>query len=1036
MANTNIENIREIMSNDPFSIKKSLIDLADKHLGVYNIDTYEVGFMGYFIQALTLLTSDVMFNTSIAFNEAFTHLLILPTSLQNHANMLDYNLNMSKPCEGNITIYVPIPESGSYQLTLKNGTKCDGDSQYLIKNTYYINVNSNNTAKVQMKDALTGIISDIEYQNRISDGDKLISFLANVWQIDITTIPIKFTNVQYKEFYDVNIAGIKDLFYDINIGVYVQDDNLTIPRLLKFNKVNSIYSCTPRDKSYTFKYYGDGRGTIRFGNGVFGYQPKEGTSANILIYSTKGSSGKTYPGGIELNTKLLDFYTNEQVNIYGVNTLTIDNGEDEENIEVAKSNIIANISSAKRLVTSNDYNNFEGICGLTNMEIYPMLLRRDSNVNEIDLFSILYDNDGKPIPTTNLNYMINKDRTLLSKDYVYKLAIKTGDMGMELVPNTIKVFDKYAFSKDDKTLYSAIYVDKDYDNFNNAYNEYDKKIRLLYNDNSIEVIKPEYIKEFVCPFNLSIEDIEKHKRGIFEYIPNNLNDVPQLQDQIEYIDIDMSLFSVQFDLEPISSMTKTNIQPTGIHVINNLNISDNVINESLYSYVRFVNENDSDSDEVLYSKNYECTCKFISTETNELQTDCIIPINDILSNDVFAGRIKFEYTIYYSNRYYNTYSRYITFRNKYEDVLLTNFIGYPISFTYDPADESTKQPEPAIDKVYISCTNVNITWTKWLDKDLNEYIDGYIVDVELNKLETVDLNKVQVTFDIGYDNQTFYPISDPSIYNDIKCIYSFKIPYNPKYIMDGSTYYTIDIKYRFNESDGSNGVTYSDFATYSGYLIFRRRFSDLMWCNIEPLENDETGDIYKVYRIPVIEKEYYENNKQYIEDNILHQLAELESKTIDYKMLTDRHNFKFAKTIGVTENLKYNDNVENVDESLKYNGWVCDLPPTIEVSVLVKRDSERSKQDIINDCKAVILSFLTIKSSFNAKIIRSELARFIHDAVSDVISCEVDQPSKDIIYFYEEDELPKDKDTLLSYNPEFLYIDADKIKVKVKQMPI
>ena len=1009
------------MSNDPFSVKKALIDLVDKHLGVKNPDLYEAGFLGYLIQALTLLTSDCLFNNALSYNEAFTHLLVLPTSLQNHANMLDYTLSSAEPCSGNITIFVPVPENSTYQLTLKNGTVCEGDNQYLIKNTYYINVYPNNRAKIQKKDALTGIITEIEYQNRVNEGDKLISFQADVWQININSITEKFKNVVYKEFYDVNVSGITNQFHSINVGVYVQDDNLSIPRLLKFNQVDSIYTCGASDKCYTFKYYGDGRGTIRFGNGVFGYQPKEGTTANILIYSTKGEDGVAYPGSIQLSTKLVDFYSGEQVSIYGTNFSIIDNGVNEENIEAAKSHIISNISSAKRLVTKDDYLGFEGITGVKNLELYPMLLRRDTNVNEIDLFSILYDKEGKPVPSTNVNYIINDDRTLLSKEYVYKLAIKNGNYGVELIPNTVKYINKTSFMNTTvKRLYSGLYIDSEYDNYNPNYAEHDKMIMLKYNTGEVEYVSPDEVKELVCPFNLSIEEREDNKVGVFEYIPYNINNVPQLEDQIDYIDIDMTLTSVQFDLDPLSSMTKTNVIATGIHIINNLTISDNVLGEMVRSYVRFTSE-----DGETVSKVYECSSKFISPETNELITDVIIPINELIE-----GNVKFEYIVYYSDKYYNTYSKYLTFKNPYEESIVTTYIGYPISFLYNPADESTKQPEPAIDKVYIGVTNVNINWSSGENTD-GSTIDGYLVDVEINKLETVDTNKIRVSFTVGYENQTYYPIDNPAIYNNIKCVYSFRIPYNPLYIMDGATHYTVTIDYLFKDDDGTVGTQFSTFATYSGFATFRRRFSDLMWCNIEK----ETTGNYKIYKIPAIEKSYYEANKDYLEDNIFYQLALLDSNTVNYKMLTDRMNFKFAKTIGVTENLKFNDSVENIDDSLKYNDWVCGLPPDIKISILVSRESNRSKQDIINECKKVVLSFLTVKASFNAKIIRSELARFLHDAVSDIVSCEIIEPAKDIIYFYEEQELPKDKDTLLSYNPEFLYIDVNKIKIDIKQMP-
>ena len=152
-------------------------------------------------------------------------------------------------------------------------------------------------------------------------------------------------------------------------------------------------------------------------------------------------------------------------------------------------------------------------------------------------------------------------------------------------------------------------------------------------------------------------------------------------------------------------------------------------------------------------------------------------------------------------------------------------------------------------------------------------------------------------------------------------------------------------------------------------------------------------------------------------------------------MLTNRINFKFAKTIGATENLKYNDNIDGIDKDLLYNGWTCDLPPTISLKVTIAKDSKRTKNDIVSDCKQTILTFLQLRAGFETRIIRSEIARYIHDTIDDIISCEVLAPSKDIMYMFTDKELPKDKDTILSYNPEFIWIDADKINVIVIQTP-
>ena len=1012
MSLSSIENIKEVMSNDPFSIKSSLIKLIDKHLGTGNTnpDVYEAGFLGYITQAQTLLTSDVLFNNLMAWNESFIHLLTLQSSLQNYATMFDYELSSATPNTGSITVYVPIPSDGyTYSLTLKNGTTCDSNSSYLIKNTYLITASSSNP-KVQKKDVTTGIISDVDINIDIRNGNLIMSFEAEVWQVSISTYTKTFKDVRYKEFYDINLSNIPDQFYDIKVGVYVDDDNFTDPRLVKFNKVNSIYTCGSTDKSYVFNYYGDGTGTVRFGNGIFGYQPKENNKTTILIYSTEGASGTAYTGQIKLDLILTDAYTGAKVEITGTNNSKIDNGIDEESIEQARANIIANTSSNQRLVTTGDYSGFSAITGLKNVEYHPMLLRRDTNSNEIDLFALLYDEDGNPVPTSNISYCIETDRSILSKDYVYLMAVKYGENGIELIPNTVK-------NVDTSEIKTAVYVRSDYDHYNIDYANYDGKIVFIKQDNTIEAIEPDEVLEFICPFNLTIEDKQSNKVGVFEYIPYNLTDIPQLEDAIDYIDIEMYLNNTIFEYLPTESMYTTNIKPTYINVLNTLTISDSIQGELITSFVKFIDEDGNES------KAYECNNKSIDIDNNEMVTNCSIPINEILT-----GELTFQYSVYYSGKYYNTYSKKVSFVKKYEDILISQYIGVPISFLYDPTDSSSKQPEPAIDRVYMSATNMNVNWSSWTDESTGDTIEGYVIDVEINKLESVDINRIQVKFRIGPSLEEYEPINDPDVYKNIRCIYKFRIPYNKNNIMDGSTYYQIILNYLFKENDDSG--TFTKFATYIGYAIFRRRFNDLIYCNVE-----NYGTYYKVYRIPVIERVFFESHRAELESNLLYKLAELDGHTIDYRMLTDRLNFKLSKTIGVTENLRFNDAITDIDNSLVYDGWTSDIPVSIHVSILIDKNITRSKQDIINECKQAILAFLTLKANFNASIIRSELDRYLHDTIAEVISVTVISPEKDIIYFYTEDQLPKDKDTMLSYNPEFIWIDADKIKVDIRMTP-
>lgn len=1034
-----IENIREIMSLNPYSIKKTLIDIADKNFGARSPDLYEAGFLGYFIQAQTLLASDVLFNNSIAWNEAFTHLLTLPTSLQNTATMFDYQLSSATPCTGSITVYVPYPDQGSqYQLSLRNGTVCEGTVKYLVKNTYIINVSYVNPT-VQKRDSITGLVSDVDINIEIKDGNRYLVFNVDVWQVSILALEDKFKNVEYKEFYDVNISGITDYFHDISIGVYIQDNNFADPRLIRFKQVPSIYSCTSKDRAYTLKLYGDGKATVRFGNGVFGYQPAEGSTYQILVYMTKGKEGLAYPGQVTLDIDLVDFYSGSSVSIYGANSATIDNGESEEDIEVAKANIIAQTSSARRLVTKNDFNGFSGITGIKNVELFPMLLRRDTNANEVDLFSVIYDNNGMPVPTTNVNFIVGQNRKIISKDFVYKLAMKYGTHGVELVPNVLKIIDSTAIDSEKHDVYSAIYIDSEYDNYDPVYSYWDKKIIYNYSDNTKTYVDPDKIVEYVCPFNLDIEDKAKGKVGTFEYIPYSFDDQPTIEDQIDITDIEMSIKSMLFTYKPDTALITT-VQPTHINSVITINMETGMDPSLIQAYIRMyklgpdgsISEISPNPDMEGFEKGYPCGSKIVNSENTEVSTAYQIPINDLLVDDFI-----FEVTLYYGNKYYNSYKKYMKFVDSLNNNLVQTYIDTPVTFTYSESDpDEVKRTDPAIDRVYISVTNVNAKWTQWID-DNGFTIDGYIVEVELNKLKTVDdTSRVKCLLCIGYGEEEIESVS-MSDFDDTRVTYTFRVPYNPNYIMNGETYYQVKILYAFKYEMYSGGqtsddspYTFSPFATYSGYITFRRKLSQVMWCNIEKLDS-LTETKYKIYKIPVINKDYYDANKDYLESKVSSQLAMLDEKAINYKMLTMKLNFKFAKTIGSTENLKFNDVVENLDESLLYNGWTSDMPPTIRLRVLISSSSSRSKSDITNECRQVLLSFLQLKANFNAKIVRSEMARYIHDTVSDVMSCEVLEPTRDIMYMYSEDDLPTNKDVVLSYNPEFLWIDVDKIYVDV-----
>ena len=128
---------------DPFDVKSELVNLAEDYFQVKNLDLYESGFLGYLIQSLTLLTSDTLYQNSMAYNEAFLNRAILPTSVIEIAKQLDYSAYKITPAFGNLTIVLPISQDSDMLVKIAEGSKVmAGEIPYRVKNNYYIKKDS------------------------------------------------------------------------------------------------------------------------------------------------------------------------------------------------------------------------------------------------------------------------------------------------------------------------------------------------------------------------------------------------------------------------------------------------------------------------------------------------------------------------------------------------------------------------------------------------------------------------------------------------------------------------------------------------------------------------------------------------------------------------------------------------------------------------------------------------------------------------------------------------------------------------------
>ena len=1068
-------NIKELISADPHSIKLALINLMEKRLGT-EADTFEAGFGGYLIQALTLLTSDTLSSLAFSYNEAFTNKCTLRSSANDLGKMFDYTIKNAKPCTGNMTVQIMFPTAAyeTYSTKIQNGSLCSNSSiQYMVNGTYEIDMNYS-ACYIRRKDPNSQTVTNVPYTTVLKDGKKYASFNVNVWQIKVFEHTFNFSNVEYQKFYDVNISGFEDSIYDMNVGVYITQENESYTQLIKFKKIENIYSATPMDKVYSVILGKNNSATIRFGNGVFGYQPEEGQQGKIIIYTTMGSKGAVVSNVLSLNTSLKDIKSNTSLQVSSSNLGNINNGEDEEDIETLKANIINQISMAKRLVTRDDYKKYNSITGLSSINLYPMLLRRDTNTNEIDLFAVMYGTDGKPVPMNSLSVYTpvpNSGNLILLKDHIYRVYYKKGNNFKSLISvNTVPT------SPEDGKSY---YVDDDYRTVNTDWSGHAGEIAtydgtghtwsFIDPTDDTDPTNPLWNKiEYVCPYNISYDP--STSRALYEYIPSKLTLSSNLEYLTSYSGVEMNIKNTVITVLPENSMEYSNLTPSHFNIVTTIDYNSSMNFENVRVRLKIHNdipntyssENTTipEARRLYFEKEYEMKILSNNEFDNTVQMLVNIPISDIPFVEIMKGTdpqsddynpdyisnaslypdetklnvLVFTNTVTYLDKEYNTYSRKLILRNREgKNNISEEYIENQLEYTYNSSDPMTmEQTKASITNIEFGINTILFNWSSWKSGSSDVY--GYEVTIYMYKLITVNSMRIKCEFEFA--GTVYDPYTRGVGGNGSVLVYKIRIPYNYSTTPIGETTFKIRFGFDFNNSE-----TYTVFSIYNGSIIARHRMTNTIWSTVIKETNpdfEEDDEMYKIYKIPVIEKNYYEENYETLESRILYAISEVDTNFNQFKMLTDSVNIKFANTCGLTQNLKYNHQSNgSLDPLFTYTDWSWDTPPTISLKVILNlNNSNRNSTEIIEECKNVILTFLSIKTTGFAKsILRSDIIRFIHDSIPEVASCEVVYPTRDIIYLLDEYNLPTNKDELLSYVPDFIWIDKDKISIEVINIP-
>jgi hypothetical protein len=389
-------------------------------------------------------------------------------------------------------------------------------------------------------------------------------------------------------------------------------------------------------------------------------------------------------------------------------------------------------------------------------------------------------------------------------------------------------------------------------------------------------------------------------------------------------------------------------------------------------------------------------------------------------SDLYEGNIDVQFRIYVkdANGVFNV------LYNIYEGnfVILTEGKRAPDTIQDKVTEYSS---EPKIEMVHLGLSSIDIS-----SPDNGE---SYVFICNVNKLPqnasskiTVNLTMTTNSYDLSQTNEYYMEYTGDMIEvedDDERSKSSMCVFTSPKIksenIPTGQVTFKITLKY-----DGKN------IATYKQSTIFKQDITRIIRSDVHRF----TDGLLYACNVPVILKEWYDQNLEYLDQEILSRFLNLSNTFNQYGMITDRINIKFVRTCGKSTNMTLNNYMPNPVKS--YNeDFSIDLPVKIHIRLFVSEDVQTDINDIITEAKNVVYTFLQLKSGFNANIYRSELARYVHDALEDILFCEVVEPTDEIIYTFDIDKIPRSEyEVLYKYCPEYIWFDKDNIEIEVQLM--
>ena len=386
------------------AIRDQVIEFLQQYMELNEVDLTQSSFLSYIIDIITTLSSNLMFYQSNIYKEFFLTQAQLPESVHNLSSFIGYNPKEAFYSVANVLMIVNLPfNDPDTEFNIPKGFifKTSDDISFV---TYYnLTVNVSNNTSVVISAEQDEKIFDVPVSIDTTSEQSNFQFILPTRQYK-TTIQ-EFTideDLQPYQFTDINIPIDGKV---ANITIYVREPNASTEDTGRlYERFNSLYLMNSTDYGYVLRVSPEGR-KIYFGNGIIGEAPLPGSTVIAHIDVTEGQSGNVIAGSITNGGRI---YSQQQgateiVEYHVINPSPAYNGKDEENLQEIRDNSIKSLVSLNRLVSEQDYKNFDVVIpdAPIKSNSIPVLKRSDLKVNDIQLYTILEFGD-EIVPSRNV----------------------------------------------------------------------------------------------------------------------------------------------------------------------------------------------------------------------------------------------------------------------------------------------------------------------------------------------------------------------------------------------------------------------------------------------------------------------------------------------------------------------------------------------------------------------------------------------------------------------------------------------------------